>query len=333
MRAAVITEANGPWEIQERTDPRPGDGQVVIRVRACGVCGTDVHVHRGHFPPCPPPCVAGHEPVGEVAQVGPGVTTMKVGDRVGVSWVQKGCGRCRACQQLRPLYCPEYQSWMQLGGGNAELMLAWADGCTLLPDGLAYEKAAPLFCAGSTVVGAIRQAGLRPGERLAVLGVGGLGHLAIQYARALGVEVVALTASEDKLPLAKSLGATDAILIGDHAGQALWRAGGADVVLNTGNSALQLGLVVGGLRPEGRLVNTGVVDGAIHFPDQHVLLQRQLRLVSVLLGERRDLVEALELASRGALDPKIETFALRDATRAIEHVASGKVRFRAVLQM
>jgi D-arabinose 1-dehydrogenase-like Zn-dependent alcohol dehydrogenase len=332
MRAAIITKARSPWEILERPDPRPSDGQVVIRVRASGLCGTDVHVHEGNFP-CPLPCVVGHEAVGEIAVLGPGVTGFRVGDRVGVSWVQKGCGRCRMCQARRPLYCPEYQSWMQLGGGNAELMLAWADGCTLIPDGLPYEHAAPIWCAGVTVLSALRNACAVAGERVAVLGLGGLGHLAVQYAAALGLEVIALTSAADKLPLATRLGAHAAVLVGDDAGQALQRAGGADIVINTGNSALQLGRVASGLRPEGRLVNTGVVDGPIQFPDQHVLIQRQLRLVCSLLGERSHLVEALELAARGTVKPWVETFGLAEVNAALERLVSGAARFRAVLTL
>lgn len=147
MKAAVLVKLNTPWEIRELPDPIPQAGQVLIKVHASGMCGTDVHAHRGIFP-IRFPLVAGHEPVGEIVKLGPGVIDLKVGDRVGVSWVQKGCGRCLYCQQSRDSFCngPEgAQTWMNIGGGNSELMLAWAQGCTLLPDGLDYVTAAPLF--------------------------------------------------------------------------------------------------------------------------------------------------------------------------------------------
>ena len=142
MRAAVITTYNKPWEVKQVPDPRPQPGQVLIRIHASGMCGTDLHVHHGMFP-LPTPLVAGHEPVGEIVEVGAGVTDLAVGDRVGVHWNQKGCGRCAACLSGLERACAQAQSWMNLGGGNAELMLAWASGCTLLPEGLDYALAAP----------------------------------------------------------------------------------------------------------------------------------------------------------------------------------------------
>ena len=141
MRAAVMTEVRKPWTIRALPDPQPQAGQVVIRIRASGMCGTDLHVHHGVMP-VPLPLVLGHEPVGVIEAIGAGVAGLRPGDRVGVSWAQRGCGRCRFCQEERISYCPEYQSWMQLGGGNSELMLAWATGCTLVPSGLSDEDAA-----------------------------------------------------------------------------------------------------------------------------------------------------------------------------------------------
>src|SRR6185436_19925244 len=135
MRAAVITEFGQPWAIKDMPDPRPGPGQVLVRVHASGMCGTDVHVHHGMFP-LKPPIVAGHEPAGEIVEVGPGVTDLRVGDRVGTFWHQKGCGRCASCQSGRPAGCAEVQTWMHVGGGNSELMIAWASGCALIPDGV-----------------------------------------------------------------------------------------------------------------------------------------------------------------------------------------------------
>ena len=147
MRAAVLTEFNKDWVHTDVPDPRPAPGQVVIRIRASGMCGTDLHAHHGHLG-AKLPIVLGHEPAGEIVELGVGVLDLRVGDRVGVFWNQKGCGRCAACQSGRPEHCPTAQSWMHIGGGNSELMLAWASGCALIPDGLSFEAASGLMMNG-----------------------------------------------------------------------------------------------------------------------------------------------------------------------------------------
>jgi len=331
MRAAVITQLNQPWKIQDMPDPRPKAGQVLIRMRASGMCGTDIHVHRGHMP-VTLPLVAGHEPVGIVAEVGAGVTDLRAGDRVGVSWHQKGCGRCRFCQQGRGKYCPESQTWSDLGGGNADLMLAWASGCTLVPAGLSDEEAAPVFCAGFTVMSGLRNADPRPGDRVAVLGIGGLGHLAIQYARALGLDVVALTGTESKSQEARQLGAHDVVVAKDDLGKALTDAGGADVILATTNSAAHVTSALRGLRPEGRLVNMGALDGPIQA-DSMQFLSNQVRLVGSMQNNRRDLVEALELGAAGKVKPMLEVYPFEKVNEVRDRLAAGKVRYRAVLKL
>lgn len=329
MRASVIREFNRPWRIEELPDPQPAPGQVLIRIHASGLCGTDVHVHHGYLP-VSAPLVAGHEPVGEVVQVGDGVTTPAVGDRVGVSWIQKGCGACRHCAADVPIFCDDAQTWMDLGGGNAELMLAWAEGCTPLPDGLSYELAAPTFCAGFTVLAGLRAGRIAPGERVAVLGLGGLGHLAIQYARALGHETLALTSSDEKCDDARELGADDAVTVDDHPGRALEDAGGADVVLCTSNSAMQVSQVASGLNPRGRIVNVGFLDGPV-VVDFNDLLYTHAQLIAVTPSDRRDLVDALEMVAGGRVTPIVETYALEDHNRARERLEAGRVRYRAVL--
>src|SRR3989441_1886279 len=278
MRAAVMTEVRNPWTIKTLPDPKPQAGQVLIRIRASGMCGTDLHVHHGVMP-VPLPLVLGHEPVGEIVEVGAGVAGLRAGDRVGVSWTQRGCGRCRFCQEQREGYCPEYQSWIQMGGGNSELMLAWAAGCTLVPAGLSDEAAAPIFCAGFTVMSGLRNAEPRPGDRVAVLGIGGLGHLAIQYAKALGLEVIAVTGSPEKKEEARRLGAGDVVIASDNLGQALLEAGGADVILGTTNSAAHATQALRGLRPEGRMVHIGLVDGPIQADPNHFLSRSEERRV------------------------------------------------------
>jgi D-arabinose 1-dehydrogenase-like Zn-dependent alcohol dehydrogenase len=220
MRAAVIAKFNEPWEVRQVPDPKPAPGQVLIQVHASGLCFTDLHAHHGVFP-LRPPFVAGHEPAGVIMETGAGVTELRVGDRVGVFWNQKGCGRCDVCQSGHPDRCHDAQSWMHLGGSNAELMIAWASGCALLPPGLSFELAAPIFCAGYTTMSGLRNADPKPGERVAVLGLGGLGHLALQFSKALGLETFAVTGQADKRKELLALGADEVVVSGDNPGQQL----------------------------------------------------------------------------------------------------------------
>ncbi len=329
MRAAVITQYNQPWELKTLPDPHPQPGQVVIKIHASGMCGTDLHVHHGMFG-MPLPIVAGHEPVGEIVELGAGVTDLRVGDRVGVHWNQKGCGRCRACQSGNQYACAKAQSWMNIGGGNSELMLAWASGCALLPDGLGYEAAAPIFCAGYTVMSGLRNADPKPGERVAVLGLGGLGHLALQLSRAVGLETWAITGQANKTAELKSMGAHEVLVAGKEPGGAMRDAGGFDVILSTTNSAVQIASAFAGLRERGRMVNMGVADAPIAIsPIVLTMGQRQLRGSSQ--DERIDLIEALELVASGKVKPMIEVYSLVQVNEVRARLEAGQVRYRAVL--
>lgn len=330
MKAAFVVQTGKPWEIRDVAEPTPAPGQVLIEISACGMCGAEVQIHHGHFPGLKFPLVAGHEPIGKIVALGAGVTNLRVGDRVGVSWVQKGCGRCAACQAGRSLYCTASQTWMTVGGGFSQRMLAWAEGCTLVPDGLDDASAAPIFCAGFTVMSGLRNADPRPGERVAVLGIGGLGHLAVQLGAALGLETIAVTSSEDKRAEAKRMGASDVVIAGSHVGESLQKVGGADLILSTTNSAKQVSQALAGLRPEGRLVNMGALDGPIQA-DSHLLLIKQLRLVGSTQNRRADLVEALALAAKGKLKPMVETFPLAQVNEALAKLEAGKMRYRGVL--
>ena len=330
MRAAVLTEFNKDWQFQTLPDPRPAPGQVLIRIHASGMCGTDLHAHHGHLG-AKTPIVLGHEPAGEIVELGAGVLDLKVGDRVGVFWNQKGDGRCAVCQAGRPDRCPNAQSWMHLGGANSELMLAWASGCALIPDGLSYEVAAPLFCGGYTVMSGLRNGDPKPGERVAVLGMGGLGHMALQLSKAVGLETFAITGQADKKAELMGFGADEVLVAGDDPGATLRAAGGADVILSTTNSAKQIAAAFGGLRPQGRFVNMGVPDGPLVINPMHLMWgQRQLRGSSQ--AERYDLFETLTLAAAGKLKPKLELYPLARANEVRGRLEAGKVRYRAVLQ-
>jgi dehydrogenase len=230
MKAHVMTAVKQPLIERDVPDPQPGPGQVRIRLRATGVCGTDVHVWHGELP-VPLPIIMGHEPVGEIDMTGPGVRSVQVGDRVGVAWMQGGCGRCEYCQKKQVKFCAEPKSWITNGGGYAEYMIAEADGCTLLPEEIEWEIAAPLFCGGFSAMSAYRIARPKAGERVAVIGIGGLGHIALQIAKLMGHPVVAITNSPHKQRDALEMGAEEVLVIRNHAGEELQAIGGADINL------------------------------------------------------------------------------------------------------
>ena len=219
---------------------------------------------------------------------------------------------------------------MQNGGGHAELMVVEASGCVEIPDALSFEEAAPMFCAGFTIMSGYRRATPRPGDRIAVLGLGGLGHLGLQIAKAFGHEVLALTSSADKRVELLALGADDVILVGDDPGRALADAGGADVILATTSSAAQVGQIVSGLRPEGRLALMGLGEGPIEIDPMSLILS-QGSIVGALQDDRAHLLEVLELAAAGRVRPKVEAFPLVLVERAMNRLAEGRVRYRAVL--
>jgi alcohol dehydrogenase len=255
LQAAVVPAIHGKWEVKDVPTPHPSANQVLIKIHASGLCYTDVHITEGLLPTAAFPRTIGHEPVGEIVEVGDGVTKRKIGDRVGVPWVQASCGRCEWCQRGKPMFCAQQiATGVNTPGSHAEYMVAYADTTTLLPSGISYEQAAPVFCAGYTVWSGLRFADPKPHERIAVLGIGGLGHLAVQYSKAAGFYTIAITHSKDKEELASKLGADMVVSNGD----ALKRDGGADVILVTSNSYNAASEVIKGLRPDGRLVLMGV---------------------------------------------------------------------------
>jgi D-arabinose 1-dehydrogenase-like Zn-dependent alcohol dehydrogenase len=330
MHAVVVERVPGPLRHVARPIPTPGPGQVRLRVHACGLCGTDVHLLEGRFP-VPLPIVPGHEPVGEIDALGDGVDGLALGDRVGIPWMQSGCGDCAECARGRAKYCRRQRNWVTNGGGLAELMIVEASGCVRLPGALSFELAAPLFCAGFTVMSGFRRARPREGERIAVLGLGGLGHLAVQIARAHGHEVIAVTRARTKTRDAIALGASDVLVVKEHAGRELGRMGGADVVISTTSDADEAGGAVHGLRAEGRLVALGL--GAHAMPiDARALLSRQASVVGAMQDERADLIDLLALAASGAVRPWVEPLPASQVVRAMARLAEGRVRYRAVMR-
>ena len=328
MRAAVVPSVHGTWELREVPKPEPGPNQVLIKIRASGICYTDVHQTRGELPG-DFPRILGHEPVGEVVAVGPGVTTRRIGDRVGVPWIQASCGRCEWCARGNPMFCAEQLGTSgQMPGGHAEYMLAYAGATVLLPTGLADEQAAPIFCAGYTVWSGLRIAEPKPHERIAVVGIGGLGHLAVQYAKAAGFVTIAVSRSPDKDAFIRTLGA-DAIV---RDGASLAAAGGADVILGTSNSNDAMSDSLEGLRPDGRFVLMGYEAKPFPVPPADAILKR-LRIIGSQQNGTEFLYEALDYAAKGKVKVIAETYRLDEVQKAYERVEKGQVRFRAVITL
>ncbi len=326
MKAAVVPAKQSQWELREVATPQPGPNQVLIRIRASGICYTDVHQTQGALPG-EFPRILGHEPVGEIVAVGAGVVTRKVGDRVGVPWTQATCGRCEWCKRGKPNFCVQpVATGESTPGGHAEYMLSFADAAMLLPDGLSYEQAAPIFCAGYTVWSGLRWAAPQPGERVAVVGIGGLGHLAVQYAKAAGFVTIAVSHSADKDKLIRQLGADE--IVRDGAGLA--RIGGVDVILGTGNSSDAMAASMQGLRPDGRLVVMGFDAKPLQIYAAD-LITRRIKILGSTQNGPAYLYEALEMAASGKVKVIAETYPLSEITRAYERVEKGQVRFRAVV--
>ena len=328
MKAAVVPAKSSSWQIQDVPQPQPGPGQVLVKMRASGICFTDVHQTLGNLPG-PFPRILGHEPVGEIVAVAPDVTTRKVGDRVGSAWIQSTCGRCEWCQRGRRMFCPFLKgTGGDVQGGHAEYMLMNADATYLIPDKVSYEQAAPIFCAGYTVYSGLRWADPQPHERVAVLGIGGLGHLAVQYAKAAGFGTIAISHSPDKDKMIRELGAEEIV----RDGKGLTAAGGADIILSTSNSTAAMVDSIQGLRPDGRFIVMGA-DAEPLTVSLIELLFKRIKIIGSQQNGPEYLYEALDYVAQGKVKSIVETYPLAEAAKAYERVAGGKARFRAVLTM
>lgn len=339
MKAAVIAAVNAAWELRDVPTPRPGPGEVLIRVHACGVCFNDVLTTKGVIPfPATTPAITGHEPVGEVVEVGAGVTSRKIGDRVGTTWVRDTCGRCDYCRLNLPVSgqaafncAAPTATGFNVQGGHAEYLVVAAHGTILIPDRLTWSLAAPVLCAGYTAWCALRTADPLPHERVAVVGIGGVGHLALQFARACGFATVAVTHSPDKHELARQLGADLVVANGEQ----LREVGGADVILATGSSYPAASNALQGLRPNGRMVLAGI-DEAAPFTIPPALVYpffaQGQRIIGSTHNGLRYLHEAFDLVADGKVTPMIEVFPREQVAQAVDKVARGEVRFRAVVR-
>src|SRR6201981_1975985 len=328
MKAAIVPAVSSSWLIKDVPQPQPGPGQVLVKMHASGICYTDVHQTLGHLPG-QFPRILGHEPVGEMVAVAPDVTTRKVGDRVGTAWIQSTCGRCEWCLRGRRMFCPYMKgTGIEAQGGHAEYMLMNADATYLIPDKVSYEQAAPIFCAGYTVYSGLRWADPQPHERVAVLGIGGLGHLAVQYAKAAGFETIAISHSPDKDKLIHELGADEIVRDGKN----LAATGGADIILSTSNSTKSMVDSIQGLRPDGRLIAMGA-DAEPLSVSLTDLIMKRIRIIGSQQNGPEYLYEALDFVAQGKVKTIVETYPLVEAAKAYKRVAEGRARFRAVLTM
>ncbi len=328
MLAAVVPSVNAKWEVKEVPDLQPGTNQVLIKIHASGICYTDVHITNGGLGVKFPHTI-GHEPAGEIVALGEGVTTRKVGDRVGIPWVQSTCGRCEWCQRGKLFFCPDQiGTGINIAGSHAEYMVAYAAATQLLPNNLSYDQAAPIFCAGFTVYSGLRFADPKPHERIAVLGIGGLGHLGVQYAKAAGFETIAVTHSKDKQELAYKLGANSVVADGKGLSE---EGGGADVILATSNSYKATADSLKGLRPDGRLILMGVsaTEPLTLSPE---LLFKRGHIIGSTQNDREHLYEALDYVANGKVRVMTEIFPLEEISNAYDKVANGSVRFKAVIE-
>jgi alcohol dehydrogenase/propanol-preferring alcohol dehydrogenase len=334
MQSMVARAARQPLVAEERAVPEPGAGEVRIRVRACGVCHSDLFVTDGLWPGLVLPRVPGHEVAGVVDAVGPGVATLRRGDRVGVGWHGGHDGTCRACLRGQFIHCQAARiTGVTMDGGYAEHLIAPAVAVAQLPDALDFAEAAPLLCAGVTTFNALRNSGARSGDRVAVHGLGGLGHLGVQYAKEMGFEVVALARGSEKEELALRLGASRYLdTEREDAAAALAEGGGARVILATAPNADAIATLVPGLGIEGCLLVVAapfepMPIGAID------LIGGSRRVQGWASGTAADSADALAFAARRGVRPMIERFPLAEAQAAVDRMASGKARFRAVLEL
>jgi alcohol dehydrogenase, propanol-preferring len=336
MRAAVVEEFGKPLVIREWEIPTPGPGQIVIKTEACGVCHTDLHAARGDWPLKPTlPFIPGHEGVGPVVAVGAGVTIVKAGDRVGVPWLYSACGHCEHCLSGWETVCAEAQfGGYTKNGGFAEYMLADANYVAHIPAKLASKDAAPLICAGITTYKGIKETEAVPGEWIAISGVGGLGHLAVQYAKAMGLHVCAIDVDEGKLAHARRLGADATVNAKDGDAVAAVKretGGGAHGVLITAPSLPAFRQGVGMTRKRGTCVLVGLPPGEFPVPLFDVVANR-ITIRGSFVGTRQDMAEALAFAADGKVKADLELQPLSAVNKVFDRLEHGKVAARVVLE-
>jgi propanol-preferring alcohol dehydrogenase len=336
MRAAVLHDFKQPLTLEDIERPKPDADEVLIQVEACGVCHSDVHVADGDWPQFAKivkrPLILGHEIAGRVAEKGANVRNLEIGDRVGVPWVYWTCGECEFCKEGNENLCSKQKiTGVTVDGGYAEYFKAPASHTLKIPDGLSSAEAAPLFCAGVTVYRALKQSGISSGQRLAIFGLGGLGHLAVQIGREFGAEVTAVDISDEKLARAKSLGAAKAMnnSTGD-AVKEIRKAGGAHVALVCSAAKAAYDAAFNSVRPTGTLLAVGLPAESICFPPI-MMAAREMRIKASSVGTREDLRGVLAMAAAGKVHCDITSKPLDFANEALQLLRNGQVAGRMVL--
>jgi D-arabinose 1-dehydrogenase-like Zn-dependent alcohol dehydrogenase len=334
MRAVQVPQPKGPFEIVEREIPEPGAGWVRIKVQACGICHSDSLVKDGSWPGIQYPRVPGHEVIGFIDAVGPNVAGWTTGQRVGVGWHGGHCGHCDACRRGYFFACQValLTTGISFDGGYAEYMTAPSEALALVPEDLSSVESAPLMCAGITTFNALRNSGARPGDLVGVLGIGGLGHLGVQFAAKMGFKTVAIARGKDKERLAKKLGAIQYIdsQVQDPAAE-LNKLGGAKVVIATVTNADAMTAVLGGLGANGVLVVIGAAGPMSVNP--LLLIGGRVSVKGWYSGTSIDSQDTLKFSALAGVQSMNEIFPLERVTEAYERMMSGKARFRVVLSM
>jgi D-arabinose 1-dehydrogenase-like Zn-dependent alcohol dehydrogenase len=333
MRVVQVTHPKGAFELVEREIPEPGVGHVRVKIEACGVCHSDSFTKEGTWPGVEYPRVPGHEIAGIIDAVGTGVIGWTPGQRVGIGWHGGNCGYCDSCRRGDFVTCqiaPQVPG-IAYDGGYAQYMIAPAGALALLPEALSAVDAGPLMCAGITTFNSLRNSGARPGDLVAVLGIGGLGHLGIQFAAKMGFKTVAIARGKDKEPLVRKLGASHYIdnQTQDAAAE-LAKLGGAKVILATVTSGKAMSAVLGGLGVNGKLIIVGAADEPLEV-NAGLFIAGRRSIVGWPSGNSIDSQDTLSFSMVTGVRAMTEVFPLERAAEAYEHMMSGKARFRAVL--
>lgn len=335
MKAAVVHQFGKPLQIEDVAVPKPGPGEILVEVKACGVCHTDLHAALGDWPVKPSlPFIPGHEAAGIVVAVGPGVTERKVGDAVGVAWLHDACMRCEYCETGWETLCEhQHNTGYSCNGGFAEYVIASAPYAPLLPANVDFAAIAPILCAGVTTYKGLKETEARPGEWVAISGIGGLGNVAIQYAKAMGLNVVALDIAKDKLELARRSGADVAVdaRSADAVTQVLdATGGGAHGILVTAVSPPAFSQALKMVRRKGTVSLVGLPPGDFPTPIFDVVLKR-ITVRGSIVGTRRDLDEAIAFATSGKVKSEITKARLEDINDIFAKLEQGKIEGRMVL--
>ena len=333
MKAAQIKEAEGEFHIVDIDKPTPKGNEVLIKVQACGICHSDAFVKDGTFPGLEYPRVPGHEVIGTVEEFGENVRSWKKGQRVGVGWHGGHCFECEPCRRGDFIACENAKvSGISYDGGYAEFMCAPQEALVAVPEDLKSEEAAPLLCAGITVFNALRNSGIRAGDLVAIQGIGGLGHLAIQYAHKMGMKTVAISTSDDKKKLASELGAHHFINAkSEDAAEKLQQLGGAKLILGTAPSGKAMTSVIGGLGIDGKLLMVGATPEPVEVNPMEMLMGRK-SVAGWPSGTPTDSEDTLNFSALFDTKPMIEEYSLDDVKEAYDRMINNKSRFRVVLK-